>query len=218
MRFLTYNLARLPFYKRLLERLRSGATFLDAGCCFGQEIRYLVRDGVDSAQLYGFDLEPEFLELGYELFRDRGKLQAKFLSGDVLASPAEPGGQQLAKLQGQIDIIFASSFLHVWDWDDMIRAAKCLVSLTRSQPGSMIVGKQLGSVQARQYKMPTSSGFNFRHNAESMRLFWQQVGKETGTRWNVEADIYQGHELTENRDHAWSEPDMRMVWFSAMRE
>ena len=100
----------------------------------------------------------------------------------------------------------------------MVKAAKSLVSMTRQRRGSMIVGKQHGSLKAGQYKMPTSSGFNFRHNEESMTHFWQQVGDETGTSWKVEADMYQGHELTENRSHAWSEPDMRMVWFSAVRE
>lgn len=218
MRFLTYNLSLLPFYRQVLTRIHSGATFLDAGCCFGQEIRYMVQDGVPSTQLYGFDLEPDFIELGYQLFRDRDKLQATFVSGDVLAGPTTPGGQEFIKLKGQMDIVFASSFLHVWDWEDMIKAAKCLVFMTRPQPGSMIIGKQLGSVNAGQYKMPTSSGFNYRHNAESMRRFWQQIGEETETSWKVEADVYQGHELTDNRNHAWSEPEMRMVWFTAVMQ
>ncbi|KAK0511129.1 hypothetical protein JMJ35_006681 [Cladonia borealis] len=184
----------------------------------GKEIRYLVQDGVPSTQLYGFDLEPEFIELGYQLFRDRDRLQATFVSGDILAEPTTPEGQELARLQGEIDIIFASSFLHVWDWGDMIKAARSLVSMTRPCRGSMILGKQLGSLKAGQYKMPTSRGFNFRHNKESMAQFWQRVGDETGTSWKVEADLYQGHELEENRSHAWSEPDMRMIWFSAVRD
>ena len=98
MRFLTYNLSLLPFYITVLERIRSGATFLDAGSCFGQEIRYLVQDGVPSSQLYGFDLEPEFIELGYQIFRDRDKLQATFVSGDILAEPTMSEGQELARL------------------------------------------------------------------------------------------------------------------------
>ena len=131
MRFSTYNLSLLPFYSRVLERVRSGAILLDAGCCFGQEIRYLVQDGVPSTQLYGFDLEPEFIHLGYQLFRDRDKVQATFVSGDILAEPTAPEGQEIAGLQGQMNIIFASSFLYVWDWHDMVKAARCLVSMTR---------------------------------------------------------------------------------------
>ena len=33
-----------------------------------------------------------------------------FVSGDILAKPMTPEGQVLARLQGQIDTIFASSF------------------------------------------------------------------------------------------------------------
>ena len=218
MRFLSYNLSLLPFYQEVLTRLRAEAVFLDAGCCFGQELRYLVHDGIPSSQLYGFDLEPAFIELGYELFRDQTKIQTTFVSGDVLASPGSTEYGDLVKLQGVADIVFASSFLHVWDWNEMVTAAKSLVSMTRSQPGSIIVGKQLGSTEAGRYKMPTASGFNFRHNVESMKRFWDQVGKETDSKWSVEADTYQGHELTENREHAWSEPNMCMIWFNATRQ
>ena len=72
MRFFSFNLRRLSFYIEVFERLRAGATFCDVGCCFGQEIRHLVfYGGIDFTQLYGFDLEQEFVEMGYELFRDR---------------------------------------------------------------------------------------------------------------------------------------------------
>ena len=52
MRFLTSNLSLLPFYTTILKGIRSGAIFLDAGCCFGQGIRYLVQDAIHSTQLY----------------------------------------------------------------------------------------------------------------------------------------------------------------------
>ena len=100
----------------------------------------------------------------------------------------------------------------------MIKLAKYLVSITRPCRGSMIVVIPLGSPKAGQYKMPTSNGYKLRHNKESMTRTWQQAGDETGTSWKVEADMYLGHELTENRSHAWSVPDMRMVWSSAVRE
>ena len=87
----------------------------------------------------------------------------------------------------------------------MIKVAKSLISMTRPCRGSMIVGERLGSRNAGQYKMPPSSGFNYRHDKEGMTRSWQQVGEETGTSWKVKADRYQEHELTENRSHAWPE-------------
>ena len=62
----------------------------------------------------------------------------------------------------------------------MLIAAKRLVSLTRSLPGSMIIGNQMGSLDAGQYEMPTGKGFNYRHNQASMERFWRQVGDRSG--------------------------------------
>ena len=100
----------------------------------------------------------------------------------------------------------------------MVLAAKRLVELMRNQPGSMILGKQLASTGVGMYKMPTASGSNYRHNVRSMKRSWEQVGKETGSVWKVEAELYPGdHQLGENKDHAWSEPNMCMIWFSVVR-
>ena len=117
-----------------------------------------------------------------------------------------------------MDVVFANSFLHVWDWDEMIVAAKRLVSLTKAKKGSMIVGRQLGGVNASSHQMPTKGGSNWRHNVESMGEFWTQVGKETGSEWEVEAALDEGlKELKGNKEHSWSEPGMRMISWSAVR-
>ena len=217
LRFLNASLPSQPSYPAILSLLRSGATYLDAGCCFAQELRYLAHAGIPSDQLYGFDLEPRFYECGYELFRDRETLQATFVSGDVLAKPnsGESGG--LDTLVGQMDVVFANSFLHVWDWEDMIEATKRLVSFTKPKKGSIVLGRQLGSVNACSHQMPTKGGSNWRHNAESMERFWRQVGKETGSEWKVEAALDDGAELKGNKGHNWSEPEMRMISWSAVR-
>ena len=202
----------------MLSRLRSGATFLDAGCCFGQEIRSLVQAGIPSSQLYGFDLEQRFTDLGYELFQDRDRLQATFLSGDVLAEPGSKESGQLDELLGKIDIVLASSFLHVWDWDDMLVAIKRLVSFTKPQAGSMVVGRQMGSSVAGSFSMPTKKGSNYRHNVESMQKMWKQLGAETGTEWKVEGSLYEAEELRRNMHLSWAEPNMCALWFTATRQ
>jgi hypothetical protein len=83
--------------------------------------------------------------LGYQLFRDRDTLSAPMLTSDVLADPNKPDGKTLEALESKMDIVHAASLLHSWGWDDMIIAAK-LVSLTRSEPGSLIIGNQMGSL------------------------------------------------------------------------
>lgn len=42
--FLTLNMPYMPEYEEILVRLQTGdQKFIDVGCCFGQEIRKLVR-------------------------------------------------------------------------------------------------------------------------------------------------------------------------------
>ena len=220
VRFLNFSLPKLPYWSRILPRLQAGASLVDAGCCFGQEIRFLVfKEGIAATQLYGFDLEPAFIDLGYELFRDRDILHAQMTSADVLADPAGPDGRGLETIEGKMDIVHAASLLHSWAWDDMVTAAKRLVSLTRKQPGSMIIGNQMGSLDAGQYPMPTGKGVNYRHNVESMERFWAQVGEETGSSWRVESDTFLPPAVKENLQHSWAkcDPQMRMIWFCAER-
>jgi len=218
LRFLNTRLAHHPSYSTVLARLQAGASFLDAGCCFAQELRYLVREGIPSTQLSGFDLEPRFIDFGYDLFRDRNRFKATLLAGDVLAEPGSLESGGLDGLVGKMDVVFASSFLHLWDWTDMKAVAKRLVAFTRKEPGAVVLGRQLGSLTPGSYSMPTRGGSNYRHNVESMQKFWVEVGKETESRWEVEGGLQEGEEVTENRGHAWAEPNMRILWWTAVRQ
>ncbi|CAF4944107.1 unnamed protein product [Rotaria socialis] len=87
-----------------------GATLIDFGCYLDQDIRHLVCDGVALGQLCGYDLDPFFIELRYELFRD-GEImrQKKILSegaifDDEFLSQVEPA-----------DYLYVGSFIHLFD-------------------------------------------------------------------------------------------------------
>ena len=220
VRFLNYTLPNHPYYEPTLTRLRSGARFLDAGCCFGQELRFLAHnERIPAEQLYGLDLEPGFVDMGYNLFRDKGRFGGRMLSGDLMADAAAPEAQQLAEIDGRMDVVHVASVLHCWAWDDMLRAAKRLVSLTRAVPGSMIVGNQMGSLNPGEYPMPTGKGCNYRHDVASMERFWKQVGEETGSLWEVQSGLFLPAAVKENLEHSWakSDPGLRMIWFMAIR-
>lgn len=84
LRFLTLSLRTHP-----LERLTQGSqTLLDLGCCFAQDLRQLVQDGVPSERLHGVDVDQKFLDLGYELFLNKSSLKSTLLAVDVLARMA----------------------------------------------------------------------------------------------------------------------------------
>lgn len=113
------------------------------GCCFGQEIRRLAADGAPSENLYGSDLRPEFFELGYEFFRDRDTLKSKFIAADIF----DPNSA-LKELDGKIDILYAGSFLHLFGYEQQLEVSIRIAKLLKEKPGSLLVGRQVGNVEA----------------------------------------------------------------------
>ena len=66
-RFLNLTLLTHPLYNAILQRLKSSdASYLDLGCCFGQDLRQLVNDGVPSERLVGLDIAEPLIERGYD--------------------------------------------------------------------------------------------------------------------------------------------------------
>ncbi|BDD63640.1 hypothetical protein MPDQ_005757 [Monascus purpureus] len=210
----------MPFYPRVLEKLLSDpeAGFLDAGCCFGQEIRFLASQVIPESQLFGCDLEQIFIDLGYRLFRDKDKLQATFAIGDLTAEESTlEAGQLTQKLFGKLDVVFASSLFHMWDYDTQFRAALRLAKLCRGKPGVMITGRQMGSLVPGHYEMKgmKDGAFQYRHDAKTMEKFWREVGEATKTTWKVEAGLYHGEEVEQTRNTPWWDEKIQMIWWCA---
>ncbi|CAE7207007.1 hypothetical protein P3342_011292 [Pyrenophora teres f. teres] len=167
-------------YNEVIQRLCQGQKLLDMACCVGQTIRYLVNGGAPSEQIYGCDLHPEYIEVGYKLFRDRGTLKTKFLTADVFDS-----NSALSELKGQMDMVFAGDFFHLWGYEKQVDVCKRVASLLRSQPGSMILGRQVGAPQAFETQGPPGVGVMFLHNVESFNKMWKDIGDELGVSFTV---------------------------------
>ncbi|OCK84996.1 hypothetical protein K432DRAFT_319175 [Lepidopterella palustris CBS 459.81] len=186
-RFLSMGIRNSPVYSEVLQRLKDGQSFLDIGCCFGQDIRKLVADGAPSDNTYGSDLEMAFMELGYDLFLDRDTLKTKWVAGDIL-NPEDAG---LKQLDGKIDIVHAASFFHLFNWDDQVKIAKRIVTLMKPKAGGLVIGRQMGNEKSGEYSFSkdTQSKTTFRHNVESFKKMWKLVGEETNTDWEVEVSL-----------------------------
>lgn len=215
VKFLNNTLLSYPYGPTVLSRLRSSTdtTYLDVGCGLGQEIRYLIHtENILATQLYAFDYSPAFVELSFDLFRDRERLiEGNLTAGDLLVDPNEQPG--IKNFIGKMDIVNASQLLAVWDWEDQFVAAKNLVAFTRPRPGSLIVGNHMGSVNPGSYAMPTKKGKNYRHDVQSFENFWKEVGEGTGTEWTVKAGLVGSPAIEQNRAQSWMDPGMRMLWF-----
>lgn len=143
-------------------------------------VRQLITEGVSSERLYGTDVQPVFLDLGYELFRDRdwGKSRATFVAGDML----QEGDARLEELTGRVDIIHASAFFHLFEREGQIKVAKRMVRFLRpDNPRAMIFGRNEG---------PKIEGWKkYVLDAERWRRMWDEVGEATGTCWRTEMDV-----------------------------
>ncbi|OBU01593.2 hypothetical protein VE01_00565 [Pseudogymnoascus verrucosus] len=187
-RFVNLSLRTSPLYPSILSRLKDDKqTFLDLGCCLGTEIRQLVADGAPSENIYGTDLRPEFWELGYELFRDKGSLKASFLTGDVFDPFSE-----LGKLDKKVDILHAGLFFHLFSYDQQIEVAKKIVKLMRPVKGSLLLGWQVGSLDVGVLQSSDGATILYRHDEESWAGLWREVGEQTGVKFVVESQLVEG--------------------------
>lgn len=133
---------------------------------------------VPTDRMWAVDIEPGLWRLGFELFRGRGRMKARFIQGDFLSMADD----SLGELQGNVDVVIASQFPHQFSRDGQTMATKRIVAL--SQPGTMLVGYQQGRKTAREYMRPW--GMMFYHNLMSFVQLWDGVQQETNTQWRLE--------------------------------
>ncbi|KAK6335712.1 hypothetical protein TWF730_003090 [Orbilia blumenaviensis] len=195
-RFLDFAITESPTFNTALAKLKSGGKYLDLGCCFAQDLRALAYAGIPSENLYGADLQSGFIDLSYELFKDGETLKSTFFKGDIfdLATFTPIRGDTsdpalFEKIKGEIDIISARSFLHLFSPGQEFKAACQIVEILKNEPGSIIMGRQVGSFTPGVESISLGKREVFRHNAETWTEFWTRVGEKTGTRWNVQASL-----------------------------
>ncbi|KAJ4286838.1 hypothetical protein N0V90_013091 [Kalmusia sp. IMI 367209] len=209
-RFLDLSMKNTEEYAEILERLAKGQRLLDMACCFGQEIRQLVVDGAPSESIYGCDLRKEYVELGYQLFRDRDRLHSQFVTANIFDESSS-----LVELRGTFDIVYTGSFFHLFDYDDQVKVSTAVAKLLRPEKGSMIVGRQVGALNAAAHDHKTNpTGKMFRHNPDSLQKLWQTVGDDLGVSFSVNATL---HKLS--RDHfRFHTDDTRRIHFVIRKE
>ena len=151
-------------------------------------------------RVYGADLHEQFIEAGYELFRDRDRLppQTKtFFVADVFDQAAF----RAKGLEGNVDMIHAASFIHLFDYEGQVRVCKRLVQMLRppsqqeekkkkQQQDVLILGRQVGNLSPGEYpNNAVDSETMFRHDEQTFKEMWDRVGRETGTKWRVEVEL-----------------------------
>ncbi|RDH35953.1 hypothetical protein BDQ94DRAFT_126453 [Aspergillus welwitschiae] len=182
-RFLDISICNSSAYSEILSRLKDTSDiYLDLGCAMGQDIRHLVHQGAPQSQIYGSDLYSKFIDLGYELFADRDTLSCEFITSDIFDDSSE----LFQRLGERVDMINAASFFHLFDWDTQVKLAKQVMKLMKPKPGSIVVGRHVGDYNAGELEAKELGSNIWRHDLDSWRRLWEQVGRETGTEWKVD--------------------------------
>ncbi|KAL6719444.1 hypothetical protein ACLMJK_003684 [Lecanora helva] len=201
-----------PAYQAILEKLKSGGSIMDVGCFLGMDLRRLVYDGAPSDRMYAVDIVSHW-DTSYHLFNDEQKFEAKFIESDFLASE----NADLDKILGKIDIISVSAVLHQWLWEKQVEAAKKLVQYS-SGPRAMIVGYQIGNQRSRELIMNGTTVPVRRHDPVSFARMWDQVGSETGTKWQTIAELRWWSDLGwDPKDYQWMDKGDRVLDFVVTR-
>lgn len=197
-RFLNLYITDMPVYPAVIERLRTGDRLLDAGCCFGYVLRQMAADGAPAANLAGSDLQQEFLDLGYELFRDRDTFGATFVAGDMLGTAADDAAvRALLPLDGTFDLVHAASFFHLFSWEDQVRLGERVVRFFRSAADTapsgkpqLLFGRQVGLASPVDRATLAARGeYRFHHNPATLQQLWDEIGARTNTTWRVDAQL-----------------------------
>jgi hypothetical protein len=57
----------------------------------------------------------------------------------------------LKQLNGEMSIVYAGSFFHLFDWDGQFATAKRVAELLKPEPGAMLLGRQVGNINPGKY-------------------------------------------------------------------
>jgi len=171
-----------------LSRIKRGDSFLDIGCCFGQDIRKLAYDGAPTDRCTAVDLEPGFFPLSEALFLDSGRLSARFVGADILHTD----DAIWVELQGTIDIVHASSFFHLFGLPKQRLIAEAICRLVAPVPGSVTLGLQLAAAgEAEEIPVVNEEELTYCHSPATMQALWHDAAGVSGLdgkglEWKVE--------------------------------
>ena len=149
--------------------------------------------------------------MGYNLFLDKDKSKITFIAADIFAHWESDA---IKALKETFSVVYAASFFHLFDRPQQLELAKLVTRLLKPEAGSMVLGRQVGSIKPGPYEHKTNPESKmFRHDEQSWKEMWEEAGREMGVRWDVQAELRE----VERRDGRPGSDDVRELRFCVRR-
>jgi hypothetical protein len=115
-----------------------------------------------------------------------------------------------------VDVLYAGSLLHLFDYQGQLKVSEIIIELLKPVKDSAVLGRQVGNVVAGETSRKTADPAKkmYRHNDESFKKMWRDLGEKTGTKWKVEVVMGDGGQMGSAR---W-DPNFRDLQFAVFRE
>jgi hypothetical protein len=154
-------------------------------------------DGAPPTNLYGSDLQQDFLKLGHDLFLDRSILpDSQLLAADIL----DKNSALFTRLLGKLNIVYISLFLHVFDWETQVTVLENVLDLLSASPGSLIVCRVIACRDQAVLNKTHERMPYYYHDLASWNKLWEEIRARTSLGlavelWEQPDDLVKKHPL-----------------------
>ena len=92
----------------------------------------------------------------------------------------------VTELSGELDVVYMSLFLHVFDFDQQVSVAKRVLGLLAPKPGSLAVCRVAACRDQETLRATTARMPYYYHDKASWEVLWDRVQKESGIQLQVD--------------------------------
>jgi hypothetical protein len=192
-RFSEPRISSIPMYAHLVNNNYQATAltkpfqqlrWLDIGCCFGTDLRLVLLDGNNKENLFGIDLNQEFINIGLDvLFQDREALQDRFAVVNVLQPRFAASNQSIAEvIVNGVDIVYCASVYHLLNKEDSEKLSHIVSLILNSNPDKsnrMLIGRTMVSLNHEPIVREDSRGRNVQMRyLHTMQTFQSMLEKE----------------------------------------
>lgn len=140
-----------------------------------------MHDGAPAENLFGADAEAQFIDLGYELFRDREMLKTTFYVQDFFDDAFLPD------LHGKVDMLFLGNILHLFGFEKQKVIMAQLMKVLRKRKGPVVFGVHLGAADGGIFRNEVCDWDLYHH---SQRTIEELFAVDEDGKWAVESQLH----------------------------